>query len=69
MFEVEIREKNHYWNRFVFKFETLEEAQQFVGTALIHFDKRDDEDDEDMVISLRYVQKFSTANFLNFFLR
>ena len=61
MFEVEIHQENHYWNRFIFKFETLEEAQQFIGSALSHYDKGDDEDGEDMVMNLRYAQKFSTA--------
>lgn len=61
MFEVEFHQENHYWNRFVFKFETLEEAQQFVGSALNHFAKGDDEDDENLVINLRYAQMFSTA--------
>lgn len=61
MFEVEFHQENHYWNRFVFKFETLEEAQQFVSSALSHFAKGDDEEDENIVINLRYSQKFSTA--------
>lgn len=61
MFEVEIHQENHYWNRFVFKFETLEEAQQFVSGALSHFAKGDDEEDENLVINLRYAQKFTTA--------
>lgn len=59
MFEIEIAKENHSWYRFVFKFETLEEAQQFVKSAMTHFYK--EEEDEDMVIKLRYVQKFSTA--------
>lgn len=61
MFEVEFHQNTHYWNRFVFKFETLEEAQEFVGSALSHFVKGDDEDDEYLVINLQYNQKFSTA--------
>ena len=63
MFEVEISKEDRSWYRFVFKFETLDEAQQFVKGALTHFYKNeDDEDDEDMIIKLRYVQKFTTAN-------
>ena len=60
MFKVDIHQKNHYWCRFVFKFETLEEAQQFVQSAMTHFIK-EDTDDEDMVISIEYKQKFTTA--------
>lgn len=59
MFKVEIHQKNHYQNRFVFEFESLEEAQQFVQSAMNHFIK--EEDDEDMVISIEFRQKFTTA--------
>lgn len=62
MFNVEIYQKSHYWCKFEFKFETLEEAQQFVQSAMSHFVKEeDDEDAEDMVISIEFRQKFTTA--------
>ena len=60
MFRVEIRQKNHSWCKFTFKFETLEEAQQFVQSAVGHFVK-EDEDDEDMVVSIEFSQRFSTT--------
>lgn len=60
MFKVEIHQKNHYWSKFTFKFETLEEAQQFVQSAVSHFAK-EDEDDDDMVVSIEFRQKFTTA--------
>lgn len=61
MFKVQIRQKDHYWNSFVFAFESLEEAQQFVQSAMKHFIKEEDTDDEDMVISIEFKQKFTTA--------
>lgn len=60
MFKVELQQKIHYWNRFVFAFESLEEAQKFVESAMSHFIK-EDTDDEDMVISIEFRQKFITA--------
>lgn len=61
MFKVQIHQKTHYWNRFVFAFESLEEAQQFVQSAMSHFIKEEDTDDEDIVISIEFKQKFTTA--------
>ena len=61
MFKVELHQKTHYWNRFVFAFESLEEAQQFVQNAMKHFIKEEDTDDEDLVISIEFRQKFRTA--------
>ncbi len=58
-FSVEIHQKTHYWNRFTFKFETLEEAQQFVNSALSHFVKEDDEV-EDMTVVIEFKQKYTT---------
>ena len=60
MFKVEIHHKNHYWNSFVFAFESLEEAQQFVQSAMEHYIK-EDTDDDDAVISIEFRQKFTTA--------
>ena len=61
MFKVEFHQKTRYWMKFVFKFETLEEAQQFVQSALSHFAKEeDDEDMEDMAVSIEFSQKFTT---------
>ena len=62
MFKVEIHQKTHYWNRFVFSFESLEEAQQFVQSAMNHFIKEEDTNDEDIVISIEFRQKFTTAD-------
>lgn len=62
MFKVDIHQKKHRWNKFVFKFKTLEEAQQFVLSAIDHFVKEeDDEDAEDMVVSIEFSQMFTTA--------
>lgn len=62
MFKVKIHQKTHYWNGFVFAFESLEEAQQFVQSAMNHFIKEEDDGDaEDMVISIEFRQKFTTA--------
>ena len=60
MFRVEIRQQNYAWNKFVFKFETLEEAQQFVQSAIGHFVKKD-EDDGDIVVSIEFSQRFTTT--------
>ena len=60
MFKVEIHQKVHYWNKFVFNFETLEEAQQFVQSVVSHFVK-EEKDDEDIVVSIEFKQKFTTA--------
>lgn len=53
MFKVEFHPKNYSWYKFTFKFETLDEAQQFVKSAVNHFVC--EEDSEDMVV------KFTTT--------
>ena len=60
IFEVRIHQKNHSWNKFTFRFETLGEAQQFIKSAMTHFYK--EEDDEDMVIGLYKEKKNERDN-------
>lgn len=60
MFKVKIYFDNHYWCKFVFEFETLDEANQFVQSAIKHYIK-DENNDEEMIITIEYRQKFVTS--------
>lgn len=64
MFKVELCKNERTWNGLHFDFDSLEEAQKFIETALAHFDKNDDGDEsEEFVLdaSIRYSQNFTTA--------
>lgn len=59
MFEVTISNTEHYWCKFVFKFDSLEEAQKLIESLMGHFVKKE-EDDGDMTINIRFDQRFTT---------
>jgi len=65
MFKVEIHLEGKSWYGINFEFDSVEEAQKFIQTALSHFIKKDDDEDdskEDVLIaSIRYSQEFTTA--------
>lgn len=64
MFKVEFYRDGRSWYGLNFEFDSMEEAQKFIQTALAHFIKKDDEDEseEDVLIaSIKYSQKFTTA--------
>ena len=57
MFEVCFYRKGSYWNKFRFEFETIEEAQSFVSSAITHFAMKNEEDKDfvaEIVYSARY---------------
>ena len=61
MFKVDLYQSDRYWNKFEFEFETLEEAQQFVQSAMSHFVKGEDDDDvKNMTVCVEFRQKFTT---------
>lgn len=59
MFEVTINHSEYYYCKFVFKFESLEEAQKFVESLMGHFVK-EEKDKGDMLINIRFDQRFTT---------
>lgn len=63
MFKVDLYQNDRYWNKFEFEFESLEEAQQFVQTAMSHFVEGEDDDDDvkNMTVCIEFRQKFTTA--------
>lgn len=65
MFKVEFYRDGRSWYGLNFKFDSMEEAQKFIQTALAHFIKKDDDEDESeenvLIASIRYSQKFTTA--------
>lgn len=60
MFRVDMYQSNRSWNKFEFEFESLEDAQQFVQSAMSHFVEGEDEDVENMTVCINYRQKFTT---------
>lgn len=60
MFKVELHQSDRYWIKFEFEFETLEEAQQFVQSAMSHFVAGEDEDAKNMTVYIEFRQKFTT---------
>lgn len=63
MFKVEIHQDGRSWYGLNFEFDSMEEAQKFIQTALSHFIKVDDEDESGHVLiaSIKYSQEFTTA--------
>ena len=60
MFKVGLYQSDRYWNKFEFEFETLEDAQQFVQSAMSHFVKGEDDDVKNMTVCIEFRQKFTT---------
>ena len=60
MFKVDLYQNDRYWNKFMFEFESLEEAQQFVQTAMSHFVEGEDDDVKNMTVCIEFRQKFTT---------
>lgn len=65
MFKVELYSEDRSWYGLNFEFDSMEEAQKFVQTALAHFQKQGDGEDENeeavLIASIRYSQKFTTT--------
>ena len=62
MFEVELYKGERSWYGLKFEFDSLEEAQMFIKTALEHFIKKDGDEDEYVLVAfIKYSQRFTTA--------
>lgn len=60
MFKVSMHQSDRYWNKFVFEFNSLEEAQQFVQSAMSHFIEGEDEDVKNITVRIEFRQMFTT---------
>lgn len=60
MFKVSMHQSDRYWNKFVFEFNSLEEAQQFVQSAMSHFIEGEDEDVKNITVRIEFIQMFTT---------
>ena len=60
MYKVEFKEEGYNWANYIFEFETLEEAYEFVKQALTHRKKKSDDEGE-LVIDVSYKQHFTTG--------